>query len=250
MSTDPDRIRRDIESTRADLSGNVDALTNRANPKRMAEARADQARGALHGLREKIMGTASHAGEVGGAKGSSAAQSVSGAAQSARGTAESAAQSARGTADSAVHSVGDAAEKAGHSMRDAAGSARQRQHEMTQGSPLAAGLIVFGLGVLVSSLMPPSPQERHTAGRVKGKVTEHSEGIKQQVAGAAHQAQENLRQPAQQAMDSVKSRTAQGASAVQEQGRAAAQDVQGQARTAAQEVQGQARAAKEDVQRR
>jgi ElaB/YqjD/DUF883 family membrane-anchored ribosome-binding protein len=211
MSTDPDEIRRNIESTRHELGSDMDALTNRVNPKRMASERVDRARGAMGSIRERVMGTAAHAGESGSAAASSAAHQVS----------------------EAGHQVSEA----GHSVREKAGSAGRRQIERTQGSPLAAGMIAFGLGVLVSSLLPPSPSERQAAGRVRGKVAEHSGEIKEQLAGAAHQAQDNLRQPAQQAVESVRSRATQGASAVQEQGRSAAQDVRGQAGAARENVQ-------------
>ena len=42
-SDDPEVIRRDIESTRADLSRNVDALTEKVSPSRVVRRRVHQA---------------------------------------------------------------------------------------------------------------------------------------------------------------------------------------------------------------
>jgi len=63
MTTEPDQIRRDIERTQENLSADVDALTYKASPKRMARDRVDQVRGGFRSVRSKVMGTASEAGE-------------------------------------------------------------------------------------------------------------------------------------------------------------------------------------------
>ncbi|MEU5906407.1 DUF3618 domain-containing protein [Micromonospora sp. NPDC047527] len=60
MSSDPDRIRREIETTRNELSNDVDALTDRVNPRRIAGDRVGEARGALTRAKEKVMGSTSH----------------------------------------------------------------------------------------------------------------------------------------------------------------------------------------------
>ena len=55
MSSDPDRIRREIETTRNELSSDVDALTDKVNPRRIAGDRVGQARGAVTRAKEKMM---------------------------------------------------------------------------------------------------------------------------------------------------------------------------------------------------
>jgi len=59
MSTDAQQIRDEIESTRGNLSRDVDALADKVNPRRMVHRRADRIRGAASGVRDRIMGTAS-----------------------------------------------------------------------------------------------------------------------------------------------------------------------------------------------
>ena len=46
-SDDPEVIRRDIEATRADLSRDVDALTEKVSPARVVERRVDRAKSAF-----------------------------------------------------------------------------------------------------------------------------------------------------------------------------------------------------------
>ncbi|MGS2613139.1 DUF3618 domain-containing protein [Micromonospora sp. LZ34] len=121
----------------------------------------------------------------------------------------------------------------------AAGSARQLG-EQAQGNPLAAGLIAFGAGLLVSSLIPPSRPERQWAGQARDIVTEHSDVLRQQASQVGHQVRDNMRQnmrePVQHAAASVGSTAMHGASAVREQGRSATHQVQGQAHEAADDL--------------
>ena len=48
MSTDPDQIRDDIERTRAELSSDVDALTDKVSPTQAAQRQADRVRSAAY----------------------------------------------------------------------------------------------------------------------------------------------------------------------------------------------------------
>lgn len=63
MSTDADRIRDDIENTRAELSADVDALTDHVSPARVAQRQADKVRTTVGGWRERVMGVASDASD-------------------------------------------------------------------------------------------------------------------------------------------------------------------------------------------
>ncbi|CCH21708.1 DUF3618 domain-containing protein [Micromonospora lupini] len=196
MTSDPDRIRREIETTRNDLSSDVDALADKVNPRRIAGDSVGQARGALTRAKEKMMGSSNHLGQEAGQRMSHAAGSV----------------------------------------RDETRSLGQQSREQAQGNPLAAGLVAFGVGLLAASLIPPSGRERQLAGRAKDMVSEHSGGLRQQASQVGHQVQDNLREPAQQAAQSVRASAQQGVSAVRDQGRSAAGQVQGQAHAAADEL--------------
>ena len=56
-SSDPDRIRADIEQTRSELSGDVDALTDRVSPARIAERQTDKVKHAVSDVRDKVFGS-------------------------------------------------------------------------------------------------------------------------------------------------------------------------------------------------
>jgi hypothetical protein len=215
MSTDPEQIRQDIERTQTEMSGDVDALTDRAsmmadkyNPRKAAGRQAGRMRDAFHNTRDKVMGSAS-----------SAAQKTSGAAGQARERASHTAQDAK----QAISSVPD--------------KARDR----TEGSPLAVGLIAFGAGLLAGSLLPASEAERLAGGRVKDMASQHSDQLKQGLRGAGQQMREGLRGPAQQAAESVKSTAGHAASQVRDEGQGAARDVKEQTQQAGQNVRSQQR---------
>src|SRR5829696_3485587 len=71
VSNDPDEIRADIERTRAELSDNVDALADTANPKNIAKRQANRVKEAATGAKEYIMGSPDDSfdsGRIGDAK--------------------------------------------------------------------------------------------------------------------------------------------------------------------------------------
>ena len=140
-SSDPDVIRRQIEDTRRELSYDVDALNEKVNPARVVDRRVTAAKGRMTPLKEKVMGSAQDTTSSAHGMASNAAGSVQDAASSAAGAVQDAASSAVGAVQQAPDAV-----------------VRQ-----TQGNPLAAGLIAFGVGWLVSSLLPASEKEKQLA---------------------------------------------------------------------------------------
>jgi gas vesicle protein len=141
------------------------------------------------------------------------------------------------TASSAASTASDVASTAAGAVQDAASSAADRLQEAQQvirrqarGDPLAAGLIAFGAGWLVSSLLPASRREQELTDQAKQVAQEKVQPVVSQVAS---EVSDNLREPAQQAMDSVKSTAQDAGQTVADKGRPAAQDVQGRAQDAA-----------------
>ena len=197
MSDNPDEIRRDIERTRRELSNDVDLLTEKVSPTKVMERRVERARGAVSSVKEKVMGSATDT--------------------------KSAAGSGLGTAQDKVSS-------AASSVADTASSAPQMARQKAQGNPLAAGVIAFGAGWLLSSLLPASEKEQHAAAAVKDKASEHSDKLTGPLSEAAQQAAENLREPAQQAAESIKSTATDAASTVKDEAQSATGDVAGQAK--------------------
>jgi hypothetical protein len=226
-SSDPEQIRRDIERTQAALSQDVDALAEKVTPGKIVERRVDRARDAATRLKEKVMGSDPYGNQHGAA----------GYVGDVRSAASTATDRVSGTASSAASSVQDAASSAAGTVQDAASTAvgavqeaPQAIRRQTRGNPLAAGLIAFGAGWLVSSLLPASRREQELADQAKQVAQEKVQPAAQQVAADV---KENLREPAQQAVESVRSTAQDAKDTVTDEGRTAAQDVQGRAQDAA-----------------
>lgn len=214
-SSDPDIIRRQIEDTRRELSYDVDALNEKVNPARVVDRRVTAAKGRLTSVKEKVMGSAQDT------------------TSSAHGMASNAAGSMQGAASSAAGSVQDAASTAA----DAVQQAPQQIVQQTQGNPMAAGLIAFGVGWLVSSLLPASQKEKELAQQAESAVREHKDTLLEPAKQAAQEIGEQLKPAAQEAVESVKSTAQDAAATVKDEGQSAVQDVQGQAQQSKQKVQ-------------
>lgn len=76
MSDSPDQIRADIERTRRELGGDVDALADKVSPSKIVHRQTDRVRGAVGSLRDRVMGAADDAGSSLSTTGSSVAGQV------------------------------------------------------------------------------------------------------------------------------------------------------------------------------
>ncbi|MFY1691912.1 DUF3618 domain-containing protein [Plantactinospora sp. WMMB782] len=217
MSTDPGSIRADADRTQDRLGENLNALGDRMNPRSMAHQQAGRARGAWQRLRESVMGRTEHT-----------RQEMTGTMSQAR----EGAQHARGGMRQAGEMSRAGLSSAGHRAQELG----QQTRQVSEGHPLAAGLVAFGLGVLASALLPAGPAERRMVGRLRDEVTEHSGALKQQASGMAQQARQNLREPAQHAVESVRSRAGQHAGEMRDQARSSAEELRGQTRETMGEV--------------
>ena len=217
-SSDPDVIRRQIEDTRRELSYDVDALNEKVNPARVVDRRVTAAKGKMTNLKEKVMGSAHDT-----------TYHAQGAASNAAGSVQSAASSAADSVQGAAASAATAVQQAPDTI------VRQ-----TQGNPLAAGLIAFGVGWLVSSLLPASEKERQLAQQAETAIRENKDALIEPAKQVAQEIGDELKPAAQQAVESVKATAQDAASTVTEEGKSAAADVQGKAQQAKTTVQSQA----------
>ncbi|HET9647433.1 MAG TPA: DUF3618 domain-containing protein [Microlunatus sp.] len=102
-----------------------------------------------------------------------------------------------------------------------------------QGSPIAAGLIAFGAGVLMSSLLPASRVEQQAADKVK----DTAQPLVDELTDTAKQVAENMKEPAQQAVEEMKATAADAAATVKDDAAAAADEVKAQAQDSKDTVQ-------------
>ena len=216
-SNDPDVIRRQIEETRRELSYDVDALNEKVNPARVMDRRVTAAKGRVSRVKEKVMGSAHDT--------TSTAQYH----------AQNAAGSVQGAASSAAESVQGAAQQAAHAVQQAPDQIVRQ----TQGNPLAAGLIAFGVGWLVSSLLPATQKEQQLAQQAETAFRDNKDALLAPAKQAAQEIGEELKPVAQHAVEEVRSTATDAAQTVKQEGQSAAQDVQGQAQDAKQTVQSQ-----------
>ncbi|MDN4613986.1 DUF3618 domain-containing protein [Leifsonia sp. F6_8S_P_1B] len=197
MSDDPDVIRANIEATRRDLSGDVDALADKVTPSKIADRQVRKVKGAFHSLSEKVMGSDDDDGYGTGSGHRSPGELAS--------------------------DAGDKVSEVGH-----------RAVAKAQGNPLAVGLIAFGVGALVASLIPPSQKEQELAADVKEKA----QPLVQEVQGVAKQVADDLKEPAQQAAQQVKETAQEAASTVKDEAQTKAGEVKDEAQGARERVQG------------
>jgi len=122
-----------------------------------------------------------------------------------------------GVADDAAHGAQEAVSSAGEAVADAP----RRIRSTTQGSPMAVGLIAFGVGLLAASLIPASKAE----GELAEKVKEAAEPLMGEVADVVEESAEHLREPASQATEAVRERAAEAVETVKTEGSEAMSDL-------------------------
>jgi gas vesicle protein len=61
--TDPEVIRAQIENTRRELGTDVDALADKVDPNKIVQRQTDKVKGAFGSVKDRVMGTASDAGQ-------------------------------------------------------------------------------------------------------------------------------------------------------------------------------------------
>jgi len=134
-----------------------------------------------------------------------------------RGALRSVSEKVMGAADDA----GDAVAGAGSSVASAADEAGHRIKAKAEGNPLAVGLIAFGAGLVLASLIPASDKEKQIAEGVK----EEAQPLVDEATKVAKTIGEDLKEPAQDAFAAVKDQATQAASHIKEDATTAARTV-------------------------
>ena len=189
MVEEPDRMRRDIEATRASLTRDVDLLAEKTSPRQVARRR-------WTAVREKVMGST-----------------------------EQGRHAVSDTTSAAASTVQDKA----HEAADAVRSAPQAVATQTQGNPLAAGIIAFGVGMLAATLMPVTDAERRAGQQLKQNAGDLTDRVRDFAGEMKH----DLSDSAQQAAGQVRDVAQDAARTTAEQARSGAQDVKDEVRSTA-----------------
>ncbi|MEU8661994.1 DUF3618 domain-containing protein [Actinoplanes philippinensis] len=199
MAEEPDRLRQDIERTRASLTRDVDLLAEKTSPRQVARRR-------WTAVKEKVMGTTEDTRY--------AAQ------QQAHRISDKASDQAHRIGDKASELSDTASEKAS-AAADAVRQAPQAVARQTQGNPIAAGIIAFGVGLLTASLVPVTDVERRAGQQLK----DHSGDLTDKVKDVASDLKDELGGTVQEAAGQVRETARDAAQTTKETARSDAQDV-------------------------
>ncbi|MRJ76166.1 DUF3618 domain-containing protein [Aeromicrobium sp. SMF47] len=129
-----------------------------------------------------------------------------------------------GAKDSVMGVAGSASDASGSavgSLSDTAGSVSRR----TEGNPLAAGLIAFGAGWLVSSLLPASNAEAKLANQAVDTAKEQGQPLVDHAKSVAQEVGDDMKGKAAEAASDVKDTATQSAQHVKDEGQSAAEGV-------------------------
>ncbi len=176
MGQDTEELKRHIESTRAEMSGTLEAIGDRVSPGRIAQRNKNRVITGAQSIKDRVMGTAS----------------------------------------GAQHAVTDTAAHAADSVKEVPDVVVEK----TQGAPMIAGALAFGVGFLVAAAFPPSAKEKE----LSAKVIDAIEPAKEQLIESAHELADNLKEPALEAAQAVKTAASSGAEAVTSTAKDAAQE--------------------------
>lgn len=214
MAEEPDRIRQEIEAARAELTRDVDRLTDKTSPKQMARRRWIAAK-------EKVMGAPRSAGS-----------GMHEAADKVKDTTST-------VSDTVTDKASQAKDWAAETSQQAAEKVRQAPTmvvEQTQGNPLAAGLIAFGAGLLAASLIPETELEHRAGQRIKERAGDIVEPVREPLAESARQIKDDLAPAARDAAEEVKQTARDAASNTRDEVRGSAAETAEHTRAVAREA--------------
>ncbi|GGI06887.1 DUF3618 domain-containing protein [Egicoccus halophilus] len=221
---DPEQLKREIARTRSDMDRTLAELEDRVSPQRIKERQTEKVRGKFQRAKDAVMGNTPDSDEVKGR---------------AQGMADDAKDRAQGMADDAkgrAQGLADSASGTLHDASEAIQQSPQRVEQATRGNPLAAGLIAFGAGALLGSLLPATRAEEELAGELRDTF---EDPVRQQLQGAGQEMKDDLQEHAQQAVEDTKQSAQQAVDRTKSQAQGAADQVQGHAKDSAQTVKDQ-----------
>jgi gas vesicle protein len=217
MGKTAEELRWEIDQRRSDLTRDFDAIGDRVSPGRVVERKTAAVRSRFRNVKESVMGSAD---QVGG----QAHERVI----DLRGQAGDTAGAVRASATEAVQTAQEGIHTAGERVAEVPDLVRQE----TQGNPLVAGLVAFGVGLLAASVLPETRKERHLARKVQPQLEDAARAAADTGRGLA---------------DDLKPVVQDSASHLQDSARESAQHVTEQAKEAAHSVTGEAKSAADDI---
>lgn len=175
----------DIEATRSNLTRDIDELTDKVSPARVMDRRKEAAKSRVGSIRNKVMGSASNAGG----------------------------------------SLSDTASSASGSVSDTTGGAISGLESRTQGNPLAAGVVAFGVGMLISALIPASEKESQVAQKLTEVGKEQGQPLIDEAKSVGQDMAAVLKESAADSAQQVQATAQDSVETVKQEGQSSAQTV-------------------------
>lgn len=213
-----EQLRAEAAAHRQSIATDLELMGDRVSPSRMAERRKARLRERVFGVRDTVFGSSQ--------RGSSSARYT----DYAYGSSASSLQASGSTGGS---SEGGRASGALDAVKD---HTPDSLGEVTEGSPLAAAVVGFGIGMLAATILPSSPDEQRAA----RKLQPHLEGAAAALGQTGQEAVENVKPEAQQAVADLKDSAMDSVETVKSDAQSAADQVKDTAQTKTDEVRSQA----------
>lgn len=188
MGTDTERLKIEIEETRADLGRDVDALAEKVDPRRVAHRRVDDARDAARRMRDAVVGAS----------------------------------------DTGTHRMSDIAEGAQERVSGTAHAMRDEATRRTRGNPLALGLVAFGVGWLVASVVPAPRAEQELVAAGADRVQPLAEPVAEHLRDSAENIKDAMSSEVSAAAQDLKDSASRGVERVRDETRGQVQDMRSQ----------------------
>jgi gas vesicle protein len=192
-----DHLRQEAEHQRARMGDTLDAIGDRLSPERMIERRKAAVTMKFRNVKDHVMGSPGYAEP---------------ALTRLRDRTGEVAQSTTG----AVQAVADHVQHAPQAVADQA-----------RGNPLAAGIVAFGAGLLLATVLPSSRTEQRLVEDAKPQLQHAADQLKTASQEVATDAKEHARD----AVEEVKSAGSDAASTVRDQAQHSAQQVKDDAQS-------------------
>jgi uncharacterized protein DUF3618 len=205
MAQDSQELRRDIEETRSHLGTTLDTIGERVIPSRIVARRKSRMRDRIDSIRSSVMGSAT---------------------------------SVQTSVQDSAHRVADTVGSAAGSIGDEVREAPAQIADQARGNPLAAGLVAFGIGMIVATVIPATRSEEQAAVALEDKLGPLQDQAKQ----IGSDLKDTVQESARDAAEHVKARAGEAAQELKSDAGEAATDLKEHAGQAPGEVRDQTRA--------
>lgn len=212
MAERADELRDDLDRQRAGISHTVDQIENRVLPGRVISRRTYRMRRSMIDWRDRVFGNDDPSYPAHWYPGVDprgvpavypAAYPTGYPVTGGRDDGGGAGGSSGGVSD-AMHRAQERASDAAHDVGDQVRHAPEAVRQRTQGAPIGAGLIAFGAGLLMASLLPTTRREQDFARDAEPQMRRAVEGAKAVAGDVAGEMADDLREPAREAAEQVR----------------------------------------------